>query len=83
MVEFKGDVMSKLPFGVKPEPVLWASRGTFSYIYTEAVPDDVPGHWRAQFDLAVEGTEPVEMRLYLRNGDQVLSETWLYQYHPF
>ena len=28
------------------------------------------------------GTEPVEMRCYLRKGDEVLSETWLYQYHP-
>ena len=83
MVEFLGEVLAKLPFGVKPEPVLWASRGTFSYVYTEAVPDDVPGHWRAQFDLTTEGSEPVEMRLFLRHGDEVLSETWLYQYHPF
>ena len=83
MVEFKGDVLARLPFGVKPEPVLWASRGTFSYIFTEAVPDGVPGHWRAQFDLTVSGGEPVEMRLFLRMGTQVLSETWLYQYHPF
>jgi glucans biosynthesis protein len=22
------------------------------------------------------------MRCYLRSGDEVLSETWLYQYHP-
>src|SRR2546427_431877 len=72
-----------LPFGVKPEPVLWASRGTFSYIFTEAVPDDVPGHWRAQFDLTVAGADPVEMRLFLRAGEKILSETWLYQYHPF
>ena len=28
------------------------------------------------------GTDPVEMRCYLRQGDEVLSETWLYQYHP-
>ena len=28
--------------GVLPEPVLTAFRGTFSYIRTEAVPDDVP-----------------------------------------
>ena len=56
---------------MKPEPVLWASRGTFSYIFTEAVFDDVPGHWRAQFDLTVEGHEPVEMRLFLKNGDDV------------
>ena len=49
----------------------------------KAVPDGKPGHWRAQFDLKVAGTEPVEMRLFLRNGRHVLSETWLYQYHPF
>jgi periplasmic glucans biosynthesis protein len=47
------------------------------------VPDDVPGHWRAQFDLTVTGADPVEMRLYLRAGETTLSETWLYQYHPF
>jgi periplasmic glucans biosynthesis protein len=63
--------------------VLWASRGQFSYVFTEPVPDDVAGHWRAQFDLAVAGTEPVELRLYLRSGEQTLSETWAYQYHPF
>jgi glucans biosynthesis protein len=84
MVEFQGPLLENLPFGVKPEAVLWASRGSFSYVFTEAVPDDVPGHWRAQFDFTVGGgTEPVEMRLFLRSGGKVLSETWLFQYHPF
>lgn len=83
MIEFRGGPLTTLPFGVKPEPILWASRGSFSYIFTEAVPDGVAGHWRAQFDLTVTGGDPVEMRLFLKNGDQVLSETWLYQYHPF
>ncbi|WP_424362853.1 glucan biosynthesis protein [Methylocystis parvus] len=83
MVEFLGEPLAKLPYGVKPEPVLWASRGSFSYIYTEAVFDGVPGHWRAQFDLTVDGADPVEMRLSLRNGEKVLTETWLFQYHPF
>ena len=83
MIEFLGGPLVDLPFGVKPEPVLWASRGTFSYIFTEAVPDGVPGHWRAQFDLTVTGNDPVEMRLYLKAGDKILSETWLYQYLPF
>ena len=54
-----------------------------SKVLTEAVPDDVPGHWRAQFDLTVGGSEPVEMRCYLKAGDTVLTETWLYQYQPF
>ncbi len=83
MVEFLGGPLANLPKGVKPKAELWASRGTFSYVFTEAVPDDVPGHWRAQFDLTVEGQDPVEMRLYLSDGDRILSESWLYQYHPY
>lgn len=83
MVEFLGAALEDVPFGVRPEAVLWASRGNFSYVFTEAVPDDVPGHWRAQFDLTASGPEPVEMRCYLKLGDKVLTETWLYQYQPF
>jgi glucans biosynthesis protein len=82
MIEFLGDSLKDIPFGVKPEVVLWASRGTFSYLLVEAVPDEVPGHWRAQFDLTANGTDPVEMRAFLRLNGQVLTETWLYQYHP-
>jgi periplasmic glucans biosynthesis protein len=82
LVEFKGEPLARLSKGVLPRAVLWASRGEFSYVRTEPVPNDVPGHWRAQFDLAVTGTDPVELRCYLRNGDDILSETWLYQYHP-
>ena len=82
LVEFKGEPLTRLAKGVLPEAVLSASRGEFSYIRTEAVPNDVPGHWRAQFDLTVTGSEPVEMRCYLRSGGEVLTETWLYQYHP-
>lgn len=82
VVEFTGPPLEKLAFGVRPDAVLWASRGAFSNVFTEPVPDDNAGHWRAQFDLTAEGNDPVEMRLYLRLGDQTLSETWLYQYHP-
>lgn len=83
MVEFLGPALEKIPFGVKPEVVLWSSRGTFSYVFAEAVPDDVAGHWRAQFDLSVEGGEPVEMRCYLKAAETVLTETWMYQYQSF
>lgn len=82
MVEFLGGPLAGLPHGKLPEPVLSASRGQFSYVLTEAVPDDVPGHWRVQFDLTADGNDPVEMRCYLRSGETVLSETWLYQYRP-
>ncbi|MBV7514624.1 glucan biosynthesis protein D [Pseudomonas sp. PDM25] len=83
VVEFKGTPLEKLAFGVKPQAVLSSSRGTFSNVFTEAVPDGVPGHWRAQFDLSVDGKDPVELRLFLLLDGKTLSETWLYQYHPF
>jgi glucans biosynthesis protein len=82
MVEFMGGPLANLPYGVKPEPVLWSSRGKFTHAATEAVPNNVPGHWRAEFDLTADGQEPVELRLFLRNGQEILTETWLYQYHP-
>jgi len=84
MVEFLGGPLKDLPYGVTPTPVLSASRGTFlTYRIIEAVPDGVPGHWRVQFDLTVDGADPVEMRLFLKNGDDTLTETWMFQYHPF
>lgn len=83
MVEFLGAPLEKLAFGELPEAVLSSSRGTFSYVFTEAVPDGIAGHWRAQFDLTVDGDEPVDLRLYLRHKNQTLSETWLFQYQPF
>ena len=85
LVEFLGGPLANLPFGVKPEMVLQASRGNFTeYKVMEAVPDGVAGHWRAQFDLAgVEGSDPVEMRLQLTVSGKIATETWLFQYHPF
>jgi glucans biosynthesis protein len=83
MVEFKGAPLENLAFGELPEAVLSTSRGKFSYVFTEAVPNGVAGHWRAQFDLTVDGEEPVDLRLYLRFKNQTLSETWLFQYQPF
>jgi glucans biosynthesis protein len=85
IVEFLGGPLAALPFGVLPEMVLQASRGRFTdYKMMEAVFDGVPGHWRAQFDLAdVEGVDPVEMRLHLTVDGKIASETWLFQYHPF
>ena len=81
-IEFMGGTLGNLPFGVLPEPVIWASRGTQSLIMMEAVPDNVPGHWRLFFDLAVEGDEPVDMRVFLKQGNTTLSETWLYLFEP-
>ena len=67
MVEFKGEPLTRLAKGQIPARSLGLA-GKFSNIMTEAVPNDVPGHWRTQFDLTVTGMEPVELRCYLRPG---------------
>jgi periplasmic glucans biosynthesis protein len=84
MVEFLGGPLRDLPYGVKPDLVVSTSRGKFgSYQLIEPVPDGVAGHWRAQFDLIVEGIDPVELRAFLKSGGETLTETWMFQYHPF
>lgn len=81
-VEFLGGPLGNLPFGVLPQPSIWVGRGEVSLVQMEAVPDNVPGHWRLFFDLKVDGIEPVDMRVYLKRGDTLLSETWLYLFEP-
>jgi len=85
LVEFLGGALADLPFGVKPTAAIQTARGRIGdYQLIEAVPDGVAGHWRVQFDLtSVEGPEPVDLRLRLLLAGQVISETWVFQYHPF
>ena len=82
VVEFFGGPLTTLPPGVKPGLVPSAATGKFSYVFSEAVPDGVAGHWRAQFDFTADGNAPVDLRLFLKLGEQTLSDTWLYQYQP-
>jgi glucans biosynthesis protein len=85
VVEFLGGPLTTLPYGVKPDIVASASRGSLEgYRIVEAVPDGVPGHWRAEFDLTVDpGPDPVELRCLLQANGETLTETWMFQYHPF
>ena len=57
-----------------------ASRGKIDNAYVIKVMGT--DRWRALFDLAAEGSAPVDLRLFLKLGDKTLSETWLYQYSP-
>lgn len=39
------------------------------------------GGWRLSFELAPEGDKPIELRGYLKSGDDALTETWSYQWN--
>ncbi|WP_227663300.1 glucan biosynthesis protein [Marinobacter halophilus] len=61
--------------------VITASRGRVEI--TSARPLASIDGYRAMFDLVPnDALEPIDLRLQLRLGDQILTETWLYQYTP-
>ncbi|WP_159709495.1 glucan biosynthesis protein [Geminicoccus flavidas] len=80
-VDFEGPSLEPLRKGEDVQAVVATSRGEI----TRAFAFQIVGtrRWRAMFELLVDGEEPVDLRLYLRLGDNALTETWLYQYHPF
>ena len=81
VVDFDGGLVAGLDrFAKGVKPVVTASRGTLSNI--DAYSIKVGTAWRVTFDVTAEGTDPVELRLFLRQGDTILTETWAYQFLP-
>ena len=56
------------------------AQGAMEDLRVSQLPDD--DGLRATFLLTPDGTEPVDMRLRLLRGDEVLSETWSYVWYP-
>jgi glucans biosynthesis protein len=82
VVDFQGGALSAMAPRFDITPVLDTSSGKIDGAFViKVVGTD---RWRAEFDLlpdpAVDGKKPVDMRCFLRLGNKVLSETWIYQY---
>ncbi|WP_082491116.1 glucan biosynthesis protein [Aureimonas sp. Leaf454] len=60
--------------------VVSASRGEISRLDCYSL--KVGTAWRATFDITAEGEEPVELRIYVSQGDRTLTETCAYQFLP-
>ncbi|HEX2529201.1 MAG TPA: glucan biosynthesis protein [Geminicoccus sp.] len=80
-VDFEGPSLDPLRKGEDVQAVVATSRGEILRAFAFQIVGTK--RWRAMFELSVEGAEPVDLRLYLRLGENALTETWLYQYHPF
>jgi glucans biosynthesis protein len=81
VIDWQGAVLAGLGRDSGVELAATLSRGTV----TNANAYPVVGQherWRAMFDVDVAGPDPVDIRVFLRKGDQPLTETWLYQYFP-
>lgn len=80
VVDFEDGPVADLEQRFDVEMVVTASRGEVRRPYALKVVDTP--YWRGAFDLIVEGTEPVELRAFLRLDGQALTETWVYQHWP-
>ena len=80
-IDFAGGPLEQVEKLDDVQPIISASAGEISNDYALQVVGTK--NWRAFFDLKVDGNDPVNLRLYLQLGDKTLTETWLYQYHPF
>lgn len=86
-VDFTGGELAALDPKAKVEPVITVSRGSVEITSARpvAAQDGLqsPRTYRAMFDLVPDDSlEPINVRMYLKSGEKVLSETWLYQYTP-
>ena len=80
VVDFSGGALNQMAQRYDIKAMVTASRGEIENPYVlKVVGTD---RWRAAFDLKLEGSQPADLRLFLRLGDKTLSETWLYQYFP-
>jgi periplasmic glucans biosynthesis protein len=82
VVDFVGGDFAQISERADVVPVISASRGKVEI--TSARPLHEPKGWRAMFDLRLtdDSVEPINLRLFLSQDGQPLTETWLYQYTP-
>jgi glucans biosynthesis protein len=80
VIDYVGGPLASMAQRFDVTPVVTASRGTVDNAYViKVVGTD---KWRALFDLETPGSEPIDLRCYLRLGDETLTETWVYQVQP-
>lgn len=81
VIDFDGSIFKGLGREDGVSLVVTASRGSVSNESTYPVVGQ-PHRWRAMFDIAADGPDPVDLRAYLKRNNSALSETWLAQYFP-
>ncbi|WP_321504834.1 glucan biosynthesis protein [Breoghania sp.] len=77
VIDFEGPAIKDLTQNSGVKPVVELSTGEPSNAY--ALPIVGTGRWRLVFDARAPEHDPVEARVYLRRGADVISETWLGQ----
>lgn len=80
VIDFAGGDLDLLPNDADVEPVISVSSGTIQR--PAARPIKEYNGWRVNFDLIWDGSDPIDLRCYLRFGGNALTETWIYLWKP-
>ncbi|MEI2743192.1 MAG: glucan biosynthesis protein G [Candidatus Competibacter sp.] len=78
VIDFGGEALSKLPDDAPVQAVVSASTGKVQSVVAHK--NSHSGGWRLSFELAPQGSDPSELRCFLKLGEDVLTETWSYQW---
>jgi len=78
VIDFTGDAPASLATNAAVQAKVQTSRGEVRNLVVQK--NDITGGWRVFFDLGSEPNEDPELRAFLLNGNQTISETWIYRY---
>ncbi len=85
VVDFEGEALRRLPADAVVEGVVTASVGepanpgamrAVEILEQQVIKNPVTDGWRLVFQIEPPGNDPVELRAFLRHGQNTLSETW-------
>lgn len=82
VVDFAGERLAQLGEHARVEPIITASHGVIE-LTSARILRPIQGY-RVMFDLRPNARDstPVDLRLFLKVGDETLTETWMYQWTP-
>jgi glucans biosynthesis protein len=79
IIEFTGPQLGSIQDLRQVEPIITASEGRVSNPVIQRLPQ--AASWRLTFDFRPDGSRPKELRVHLKLGADILTETWSYQWN--
>lgn len=78
IVDFEGPVFKKLPAETRLEGIV-SGDANIEILKRHTYRNDVTGGWRIALSVRrIDNGKPAELRAFLRNGNETVSETWSY-----
>lgn len=80
VLDFVGKKLNQYPADTAVQGIISASTGTVTPAIVQK--NQMTGGWRLFFEFTPEPNKAAELRVFLKSGYDVLTETWSYQWDP-